>query len=78
MKLIKTQCEAAERGVPIPISLPGSDVEFVIVRRDLVEKWAGVWDDSPCDPEDLLRITVEVLDDEDWSEFEQPPVNTDI
>lgn len=66
--------EAAERGDAIPVTLPGSDVEFVIVRRDLVGSLIHTLDDSPCDPDELLLLVAESLDpEEDWTIPENHP-----
>lgn len=68
MVLTQQQREAAERGSPIPVALPGSKTEFVIVRRDLVAPLIPVVDYSPCDPDELLLLVAESLDpDEDWT-----------
>ena len=68
MILTVQQREAAERGDPIPVVLPGSAMEFVIVRRDLVTQLIPNADYPPCDPDDLLLLAAESLDsDEDWT-----------
>lgn len=46
--------------------------------HELQQSADGDVDDSPCPADDLLRITVEALDDEDWSEFDQPPVGYEV
>ncbi len=68
MVLTQQQCEAAEHGRAIPVALPGSVTEFVIVRRDLAARFIPEVDYSPCDPDELLLLVAESLDpDEDWS-----------
>ena len=39
----------------------------VVVREDLLDPLRVRSDYSPCDPDDLSRLTSEVLDDEDWT-----------
>lgn len=75
MILTANEREAVERGDLVPFVIPESSVECVIVRRDRLDPLLLNVDYSPCPPDDLLRMTAECLDEEDWSEFDQPPTS---
>lgn len=62
MTLTIQEREAIERGVLVPFVLPDSQIECVIVRRDLLDPMLAIVDDSPCPADDLLRISVEAVD----------------
>ena len=59
--------EAVERGDFVRFEIPDSRVQCVVVREDLLDPMRLRTDFSPCDADDLSRLTAEVLDDEDWS-----------
>jgi hypothetical protein len=47
--------------------IPGSHVECVVVREDMLDPLRARLDYSPCDADDLAALTAEVLPDEDWT-----------
>ncbi|MGA2032080.1 MAG: hypothetical protein ABSG68_07490 [Thermoguttaceae bacterium] len=67
MELNAEEREAVEKGVVVKYVIPDSRVECVVVREDLLDPLRVRSDYSPCDPDDLSRLTSEVLDDEDWT-----------
>ncbi len=67
MELTAKEREAIENGVVVKYVIPDSHVECVVVREDLLDPLRVRSDYSPCDPDDLSRLTSEVLDDEDWT-----------
>jgi hypothetical protein len=67
MELTEKEREAIENGVVVKYVIPDSRVECVVVREDLLDPLRVRSDYSPCDPDDLSRLTSEVLDDEDWT-----------
>jgi hypothetical protein len=66
MELTAEEREAVENGDVVKFVIPDSRVPCVVVREDLLEPLRVRADYSPCDPDDLSRLTAEVLDDEDW------------
>ena len=67
MELTADEREAVENGGIIKFVIPDSHVGCVVVREDLLDPLRVRADYSPCDPDDLSRLTAEVLDDEDWT-----------
>jgi hypothetical protein len=67
MELTIQEREAVQNGDVVRYVIPGSQIECVVVREDLLDPLRVRSDYSPCDPDDLSRLTSEVLDDEDWS-----------
>ena len=67
MELTTQEREAIEKGGVVRHVIPDSHVECVVVREDLLNPLRVRSDCSPCDPDDLARLTSEVLDDEDWT-----------
>jgi hypothetical protein len=67
MDLTAAECEAVERGDFVKFVIPDSHVECVVVREDLLDSLRLRADYSPCDADDLSRLTAEVLDDDNWS-----------
>ncbi|MGD0900355.1 MAG: hypothetical protein ABR915_21190 [Thermoguttaceae bacterium] len=72
MELTAQEREAIEKGDVVRYLIPDSQVECVVVREDLLDPLRVRSDYAPCDPDDLARLTSEVLDDEDWSTPEDP------
>jgi hypothetical protein len=67
MELTADEQEAIEKGDVIKFIIPGSRVPCVAVREDLLEPLRVRADFSPCNPDELCKLTAEVLDDEDWT-----------
>jgi len=67
MDLTPQEREAIERGDVVTFVLPDSRVPCVVVREDLLDSLRVRADYSPCDPDDMARLTAEVLDEEDWT-----------
>jgi hypothetical protein len=67
MELTAREREAVEQGGVVKYVIPGSRVECVVVRGDLLDSLRVRSDYSPCGPDELSRLTSEVLDDEDWT-----------
>jgi hypothetical protein len=53
--------------------IPGSHVECVVVRGDLLDPLRARLDYSACDADDLAALTAEVLPDKDWTAPEERP-----
>jgi hypothetical protein len=73
MELTAEEREAVEKGGVVKFVIPESRVECVVVREDLLDPLRVRADYSPCDADDLCRLTAEVLDDEDWTMHEARP-----
>ena len=73
MELTAQERAALEQGDLVRFVIPGSDVECIVVRGDLLDPLRVRADYSPCDPDDLCRLTSEALDDEDWNAPEVGP-----
>ena len=67
MELTAQEREAVEKGGMVKYVIPDSHVECVVLREDLLDRLRVRADYSPCDPDELSRLTSEVLDDEDWT-----------
>ena len=67
MELTAAECEAVEKGSIVKYVIPDSRVECVVVREDLLDLLRVRSDYSLCDPDELGKLTSEVLDDEDWT-----------
>jgi hypothetical protein len=67
MDLTAEEREAVEKGAVVKYVIPDSHVECVVVREDLLDSLRVRADYAPCDPDDLSRLTSEVLADEDWT-----------
>lgn len=67
MELTAQEREAVEKGVLVKYVIPDSQIECVVVREDLLDPLRVRSDYSACDPDELSRLTSEVLDDEDWT-----------
>jgi hypothetical protein len=67
MELTAEEREAIEKGGLVKYVIPNSHVECVVVREDLLDPLRVRSDYSLCDPDDLSRLTAEVLADEDWT-----------
>ena len=72
MELTTHEREAIEKGDVVRYVIPDSRVECVVVREDLLDPLRVRSDYSACDPDDLARLTSEVLDDEDWTAPQDP------
>jgi hypothetical protein len=66
MELTAEERAALEQGGVVKFVIPDSHVPCVVVREDLLDPLRVRADYSPCDPDELARLTCEVLDDEDW------------
>ncbi len=73
MKLTIEERQAVEKGDVLRYVIPGSRVECVVVREDLLDPLRARLDYSACDPNDLAALTAEVLSDEDWTMPEGHP-----
>jgi hypothetical protein len=67
MELTTEERAAIEKGDLVKYVIPDSHVECVVVREDLLDLLRIRSDYSPCHPDDLSRLTSEVLADEDWT-----------
>jgi len=67
MELTALEREAVEKGVLVKYVIPDSQIECVVVREDLLDPLRVRSDYSACDPDELSRLTCDVLDDEDWT-----------
>jgi len=67
MELTAEERETLEKGGLVKYVIPDSHVECVVVREDLLDLLRVRADYSPCDPDDLSKLTAEVLEDEDWT-----------
>ena len=72
MELTTQEREAIANGDVVRYVIPDSQVECVVVREDLLDPLRVRSEYSPCNPDDLARLTSEVLDDEDWTAPEDP------
>lgn len=63
MTLTIQEREALERGDLVPFTLPNTQIECVVVRRDLLDPIMANADYSPCPPDELLRVTAECVDE---------------
>lgn len=68
MELTIEERQAIEKGDVLKYVVPGSRVECVVVRKDLLDSLRVHLDYSACDPDELAALTAEVLPDEDWTE----------
>ena len=73
MELTIEERQAVEHGDVIKYVIPGSHVECVVVREDLLDPLRARLDYSACDADDLAALTAEVLPDEDWTTPEDRP-----
>ncbi len=67
MELTSEERQAVEQGDVLKYVIPGSRVECVVVREDMLDPLRARLDYSACDPDDLAALTAEVLPDEDWT-----------
>jgi hypothetical protein len=67
MKLTNDERQAVENGEVLKYVIPGSCVECVVVREDLLDSLRARLDYSACDADDLAALTAEVLPEEDWT-----------
>jgi hypothetical protein len=67
MELTVKERQAVENGDVLKYVIPGSRVECVVVREDLLDPLRARLDYSACDADDLAALTAEVLPDEDWT-----------
>jgi hypothetical protein len=67
MELTSQERAAVEMGDIVKFVIPDSHVPCVVVREDLLDPLRVRADFSPCDPDDLARLTAETLDDDDWT-----------
>jgi hypothetical protein len=65
MELTIEERQAVEKGDVLKYVIPGSRVECVVVREDLLDPLRARLDYSACDTDDLTALTAEVLPDED-------------
>jgi hypothetical protein len=76
MELTSEERQAVEHGGVVKYVIPGSPVQCVVLREDLLDHLRTRFDYSTCDADDLPALTAEVLPDEDWTVPEgQPTVN---
>ena len=73
MELTIEERQAVEKGDVLKYVIPGSSVECVVVREDLLDQLLARLDYSACDTDDLAALTAEVLPDEDWTMPEGHP-----
>jgi hypothetical protein len=67
MELAIEERQAVEKGDVVKYVIPGSRVECVVVREDLLDPLRARLDYSACDADDLAALTAEVLPAEDWT-----------
>ncbi len=67
MELTSEERHAVEQGGVLKYVIPGSRVECVVVREDLLDPLRARLDYSACDADNLAALTAEVLPDEDWT-----------
>jgi hypothetical protein len=67
MQLTNEERQAVEKGDVVKYVIPGSRVECVVVREDLLDSLRARLDYSACDTDELASLTAEVLPDEDWT-----------
>jgi hypothetical protein len=67
MELTIEERQAVEHGDVLKYVIPGSHVECVVVREDMLDPLRARLDYSACDADDLASLTAEVLPDEDWT-----------
>jgi hypothetical protein len=67
MELTIAEREAVEQGDVVKYVIPGSQVECVVVREDLLDPLRARLDYSECDADELAALTAEALPDEDWT-----------
>lgn len=67
MQLTAEERDAVENGGVVKFIIPDSHVECVVVREDMLDPLRVRSDYSPCDADDLCKLTAEVLNDEDWT-----------
>jgi hypothetical protein len=67
MQLTNEERQAVEKGDVVKYVIPGSRVECVVVREDLLDPLRARLDYSACDTDELASLTAEVLPDEDWT-----------
>lgn len=65
MTLTIQEREALERGDLVPFTLPETQIECVVVRRDLLDPILANVDYSPCPPDELLRVTAACVDEDE-------------
>ena len=73
MELTAQERDAIERGGVVRYVIPESRIECVVVRQELLDSLRARVDYSPCDADDLARLTSEVLADEEWTAPEASP-----
>jgi len=73
MELTIEERQAVEHGDVLKYVIPGSHVECVVVREDMLDPLRARLDYSACDADDLAALTAEVLPDEDWTMPEGRP-----
>ena len=73
MELTVEERQALENGDVLKYVIPGSRVECVVVREDMLDPLRARLDYSACDTDDLAALTAEVLPDEDWTMPEGHP-----
>jgi hypothetical protein len=67
MELTIEERQALEKADVLKYVIPGSRVECVVVREDLLDPLRARLDYSACDTDELAALTAEVLPDEDWT-----------
>lgn len=67
MELTIEERQAIEHGDVVKYVIPGSHIECVVVREDLLDPLRARLDYSSCDADELASLTAEVLPDEDWT-----------
>ena len=67
MQLSTEERAAVENGQFVRFVIPESSVECVVIRSDRLERLVPNADLSPCQPDDLLLLVGELLEDEDWT-----------
>ena len=73
MELTIEERQTVEKGDVLKYVIPGSRVECVVVREDLLDSLRARLDYSACDTDDLAALTAEVLPNEDWTVPEGHP-----
>ena len=56
-----------ENGDVLKYVIPGSQIECVVVREDMLDPLRARLDYSECDADELAALTGEALPDEDWN-----------
>ena len=73
MELTIEERQAVEKGDVLKYVIPGSRVECVVVRQDMLDPLLARLDCSACDADELAALTAEVLPNEDWTVPEGHP-----